>query len=72
MFSWDDNGLPVADSRFKYYWTVVIPITFLVLFVWAVATLLPWEKWLSERGRKPTRQEFVALEHGASQAAERA
>lgn len=71
MFSWDDNDLPVANSRFKYYWTVVIPITFLVLFVWGVVTLLPWEKWLSERGRNPPSRN-LALEQGASQATKRA
>jgi hypothetical protein len=61
MFSWGDNGLPVANAGFKYYWAITIPLTFLVLIMWAIAMLLPWEKWLSKWRR---RSDALGLEVG--------
>ncbi|KAE9375843.1 hypothetical protein N431DRAFT_207919 [Stipitochalara longipes BDJ] len=47
MVSWDASGRPVANDGFKYFWAVAIPVTFLVVLMWAVATSFPWEKWLT-------------------------
>ena len=60
MFSWGDNGLPVANAGFKYYWAVTIPLTLVVLVLWAVAMLLPWEKWLSIWRRRSVAVGFEA------------
>jgi hypothetical protein len=48
VFNWDGDGAPFVKEGFKYYWAVVIPLTFLVLVLWAFAMLLPWRAWLSE------------------------
>lgn len=46
VFNWDDDGTPVVKEGFKYYWATAIPLTFLVLALWALAMLLPWRAWL--------------------------
>jgi hypothetical protein len=46
FFNWDSDGSPVVKAGFKYYWAVAIPLTVLVLVVWAAAVVLPWRKWL--------------------------
>ena len=46
VFNWDGSGAPFIKEGFKYYLAVVIPLTFLVLAVWAFAVLLPWRAWL--------------------------
>jgi hypothetical protein len=40
LFSWGDNGLPVANAAFKYYWVLYMPLTLLVFVLWAVMLLL--------------------------------
>jgi Mg2+ and Co2+ transporter CorA len=47
LYNWDDNTLPVIKDGFKYYWAITIPLTVLVLVLWALAMLLPWALWLS-------------------------
>lgn len=41
VFNWDGGGAPFVKEGFKYYWAVVIPLTFLVLAEWAFAMLSP-------------------------------
>ncbi|PMD50749.1 uncharacterized protein K444DRAFT_547773 [Hyaloscypha bicolor E] len=40
-FNWDDDGVPTINSGFKYYWSITIPVTLLVLFIWILARMLP-------------------------------
>ncbi len=44
MFNWDGDGAPVIKSGFKYYWAVTIPVTLLVLTIWALAMFVPWKE----------------------------
>jgi hypothetical protein len=46
VFNWDAGSGPVVKDAFKYYWAIVIPLTFLVFVAWAMAMLLPWRVWL--------------------------
>ena len=46
VFNWDGNGAPFLKEGFKCYLAVAIPLTFLVLAVWAFAMLFPWRMWL--------------------------
>jgi hypothetical protein len=71
MLSWGDNGLPVANAGFKYYWAFSVPLTLLVLFIWAVATWLPWEKWLSRWRRRSAALELDGPELIAAQSLEK-
>ena len=45
VFNWDGNGAPVLKPGFKYYWAVTIPVTVVVLTLWALAMALPWKRW---------------------------
>ena len=47
VFNWEDANNPVIKSGFKIYWAFAIPVTFLVLVIWALSLWLPWSKWLS-------------------------
>lgn len=49
LFNWNDDGKPVVKDGFRYYWAIAIPLTVLVLGMWAGALLLPWRGWLSKR-----------------------
>jgi hypothetical protein len=52
VFNWDKADAPFFKPQFKYYWAIVIPLTFIVLVLWALAMLLPWRKWmLNLRGK---------------------
>ncbi|CZR70210.1 uncharacterized protein PAC_20111, partial [Phialocephala subalpina] len=52
VFNWDKADGPFFKPHFKYYWAIVIPLTFIVLVLWALAVLLPWRKWmLNLRGK---------------------
>ncbi|KAH8787562.1 hypothetical protein F5882DRAFT_111032 [Hyaloscypha sp. PMI_1271] len=66
MMSWDAKGRPVTTVRFKYFWAIAVPLTFLVFFVWAVAMLLPWGKLLYKRRRAAAAKDTYSLEHIAS------
>jgi hypothetical protein len=48
FFNWDGGDLPIVKDGFKYYWAIAIPLTLLVLLIWAASMLLPWRRWLSE------------------------
>ena len=48
MFNWDGDGAPAIKSGFKYYWAVTIPVTVLVLTIWALAMFLPWKEWFGK------------------------
>jgi hypothetical protein len=48
VFNWNGDGAPFVKDGFKYYLAVAIPLTFLVLTLWALAMLLPWRAWLLE------------------------
>lgn len=48
LFNWDGDGTPTIKDGFKYYWAIAIPLTVLVLGVWAGAMLLPWRVWLKK------------------------
>jgi hypothetical protein len=37
VYNWDVNGAPMVKPGFKYYWAVTIPLTILVLMLWALA-----------------------------------
>ena len=45
VLTWEDNELPVVKPGFKYYWIIVIPLTFFVVVSWFLAIVLPWENW---------------------------
>lgn len=52
LFNWDGNGLPVIKDGFRYYWAIAIPLTVLVLAMWAIAMLLPWRMWLRKMRKR--------------------
>jgi hypothetical protein len=70
MMSWDAKGLPVTTAMFKYFCAIAVSLTLLFLSVWAVATLLPWEKLLYKRRRAPAARDTYSLEHIASHSLE--
>jgi hypothetical protein len=49
VFNWDGNGAPTIKPGFKYYLAVAIPLTILVLGIWALGMLLPWKEWLAKK-----------------------
>jgi hypothetical protein len=49
VFNWDGNGAPAIKPGFKYYWAVAVPLTILVLGVWALGMLLPWKEWCAKK-----------------------
>jgi hypothetical protein len=47
LFNWDaENGSSVLTARFKYYWAVTIPLTFVLILIWSLLLLLPWRRWI--------------------------
>jgi hypothetical protein len=47
LLDWDaKNGSSVFKARFKYYWAVTIPLTFILILVWSLILLLPWKRWV--------------------------
>jgi hypothetical protein len=48
IFNWSDKGLPIANAAFKYYWAITMPLTLLVVVLWATAMLFPWNKLFSK------------------------
>ena len=50
VFDWDGEGAPVIKNGFKYYWAVTIPLTILVLTIWALGMFLPWNNWFAKTG----------------------
>ncbi len=56
LFDWDGGDVPVIKSGFKFYWAIAIPLTLLVLLVWAAGMLVPWRRLVGRsngrRGRK--------------------
>lgn len=49
LFNWDAaQGDSVMKERFYYYWAATLPLTFVVLLVWALCLLLPWRKYLAQ------------------------
>ena len=52
MFEWDGDGAPAIKSGFKYYWAVTIPLTILVLTLWALGMFLPWKEWFGKETRR--------------------
>lgn len=54
VFNWDGNGAPAIKPGFKYYWAVAIPLTILVLGIWALSMLLPWKEWFAKKARSWT------------------
>lgn len=49
VFNWDGDGAPVIKPGFRYYWAVTIPLTILVLTIWAMGMFLPWKKWFAKK-----------------------
>ena len=47
LFNWDGGSFPIVKGGFKYYWAFAIPLTVLVLLIWAAAVLLPWTRWIA-------------------------
>jgi hypothetical protein len=52
FFNWEQDDRPVIKDGFKYYWAIAIPLTLLVLAIWATGMLLPWQRWFDEAHRK--------------------
>ncbi|CZR68946.1 uncharacterized protein PAC_18847 [Phialocephala subalpina] len=52
FFNWGVDGESVVKSEFRIYWAFAIPLTVMVVLIWAVAVMLPWKRWLS--GHQPT------------------
>jgi len=54
FFNWQQGDRPVIKNGFKYYWAIAIPLTLLVLGMWAACMLLPWRRWMdgAKRERK--------------------
>lgn len=50
----DDDAQFITKNGLKYYWAIAIPLTVLVIVVWALATLLPWKDWLASKRTVPT------------------
>jgi hypothetical protein len=46
--NWNGDGAPFVKDGFKYYLAVAVPLTFLLLTLWALAMLLLWMAWLLE------------------------
>jgi hypothetical protein len=44
LFNWDNDELPITKEGFKYYWAIAIPLTALVMLVWALAMFVPWKE----------------------------
>jgi hypothetical protein len=59
VLNWDDNGGPIITHGFKYYWILTLPLTFAVLVLWALATLLPWREWFPKLMGKEKAEEEV-------------
>lgn len=48
LFNWDaPSGTSVLKSRFNFYWAATLPLTFVVLLIWALCLFLPWHRWLA-------------------------
>jgi hypothetical protein len=47
VFNWDGERAPVVNRGFGYYWAVAVSLALLLLLSWDVATLFPWQEWLS-------------------------
>jgi hypothetical protein len=63
VFDWDGVGAPAIKSGFKYYWAVAIPLTILVLTIWALGVSLPWKKWFAKKlGSSKTHHSQVDIE----------
>jgi len=60
LFNWDEGNFPVVKKGFKYYWAIAIPLTILVLVIWAVAVLLPWKRWRAQFLCKTDRSDVEA------------
>lgn len=58
FFDWDSDGSPAVKAEFKYYWAITLPLTFLVLILWTLATILPWRKWLPKNESHSTQPEL--------------
>jgi hypothetical protein len=54
-YDWDDYGVSVVESGFKYYWAVTISLTAAVLLFWGLAMLLPWRAWVARPLKSPKR-----------------
>jgi hypothetical protein len=52
VFNWDNDGTPVVNAGFGYYWAVTIPLTLVVLLSWAFVMLAPWRRWLLKLKRQ--------------------
>jgi len=64
LFNWDGGDLPVIKNGFKYYWAIAIPLTVLVLLIWAAAMLLPWKRWIPGIRRRNERGDIEAADWG--------
>lgn len=47
FFNWDNKDIPVIKDGFKYYWAIAIPLTGLVLLIWALAMSVSWRGWIA-------------------------
>lgn len=60
LLNWDGGDLPVTKKVFKYYWAIAIPLTMLVLLIWAAAMLLPWTRWIAGIRRQMKKDDLEA------------
>jgi ABC-type microcin C transport system permease subunit YejB len=60
LFNWDGGDIPVIKKGFKYYWAIAIPLTVLVLLIWAAAMLLPWTRWIAGIRRQMKKDDLEA------------
>jgi hypothetical protein len=53
VFNWDGDGAPFVKEGFKYYLAMAIPLTFLVLALWAFLMLSPLLSKHRSRSKQP-------------------
>ena len=53
VFNWDGDGAPFVKEGFKYYLAMAIPLTFLVLALWAFLMLSPLLPKRRSRSKQP-------------------
>jgi hypothetical protein len=59
LFDWDGVDVPVIKSGFKFYWAIAIPLTLLVLLVWAAGMMVPWRRLVGRSNGSMDRKDEV-------------
>jgi hypothetical protein len=66
LFDWEGGDVPIIKSGFKFYWAIAIPLTLLVLLIWAAGMLVPWRRLAGRISSSSGRKSDVEANAGES------